>query len=101
MKRNIIQGSVERYTLTMQPIGDSTLKACSWFVSLSARRQMTIDKSECIAIDDNTYDFIVDTSLLGTGRLDISLHIEIIDANAPDGYRRQIIAYPSEDTIVA
>lgn len=101
MKRNIKYPSVERYTLAMQPIGESTLKTCSWFLSLSARRQITIDKSECIHIDDNTYDFIVDTSLLGTGRLDISLHIEIIDANAPGGYRRQIIAYPSEDTIVA
>lgn len=101
MNRQIIQGSVERYTLTMEPQGDSTLKSCKWFIQLSARRQITIDKSECIHIDDNTYDFIVDTSLLGTGRLDISLHIELIDGNAKGGYRKQIIAYPSEDTIVA
>ena len=30
-KKHKIGPLVERYTLTMQPIGESTLKTCNWF----------------------------------------------------------------------
>ena len=94
MYDGIILGSVERFTVAMQPSGESTLRSCSWHLVIHSQKSITLDKSDCIYIDDNTYDFILDTSRIGPGAIDIKLIIDIIDSNAPGGYRSVILKLP-------
>lgn len=99
MYDGIILGSVERFTIIMQPSGESTLRSCSWRLLIRSQKSITLDKSECIYIDDNTYDFILDTSRIGVGAIDVRLIIDIIDSNAPEGQRSVILNLPINTTV--
>ena len=99
MTNEIIIGSVERYGVTMQQ-GDVSLNDCRWQIVIAAQRTEIIPKEQCIYIDDNTYDFIVDTEKLGLGSITARLEIDIEDNNVASGYRHVIIRLPINDKIV-
>lgn len=99
--QEIIKGSVERFTLTMPQINDSTLQNSEWRIIIHSRKDLIIEKSEAIHIDDDTYDFIVDTSLISIGDMSIILEIEIKDSNMDTGYRKQIIRHNNTYRIVS
>lgn len=100
MNNEIIIGSVERYSVTMQQQGEASLNTCSWQIVLEAQRTIIIPKEQCIYIDGDTYDFIVDTEQLGLGYIAARLEIDIPDDNAASGYRHVIIRLPIKDKIV-
>lgn len=100
MYDGIILGSVERFTITMQPFGKSTLHSCPWSLVIHSQKSITIGKSDCIYINDNTYDFILDTSLIGVGSIDMRLVIDIADTNAPEDQRRIILQLPISTKII-
>lgn len=93
-------GNHEKYCWTMPAIGNSTLKSTKWKVTISAATSVTFDKDECKYIDDNTYSVVVDTQKIGCGPVRIMLEVDIFDADAPTGIRRQQPYFITDDTIV-
>lgn len=93
-------GSVERYSITMKPIGLSNLRDTRWYVKVRARQEITIDKKNAIFIDKDTYDIFVDTNLIGKGEIRMKLHIDIIDSDYDEGLRPQVVDYITGDSVV-
>jgi hypothetical protein len=93
-------GSVERYSITMNPIGISNLRDTRWYVKVRARQEITIDKKNAIFIDKDTYDIFVDTNLIGKGEIKMRLYIDIIDSDYNEGLRPQVVDYTTEDSVV-
>lgn len=93
-------GSVERYSITMNPIGISNLRDTRWHVKVRARQEITIDKKNAIFIDKDTYDIFVDTNLIGKGEIKMRLYIDIIDSDYDEGLRPQVVDYTTGDTVV-
>lgn len=93
-------GNIEKYSVNMPPIGDTTLKSSKWKVIVTATRSVTIDKADCTYIDDDTYSFIVNTNDIGCGPVRIMLAIEIFDSEAPGGTRAQNPYFITLDTVV-
>lgn len=93
-------GSVERYSITMNPIGISNLRDTRWYVKVRARQEITIDKKNAIFIDKDTYDIFVDTNLIGKGEIKMKLYIDIIDSDYDEGLRPQVVDYITGDSVV-
>lgn len=93
-------GSVERYSITMNPIGMSNLRDTRWYVKVRARQEITIDKKNAIFIDKDTYDIFVDTNLIGKGEIKMKLYIDIIDLDYDEGLRPQVVDYITGDSVV-
>jgi hypothetical protein len=93
-------GSVERYSITMNPIGISNLRDTRWYVKVRARQEITIDKKNAIFIDKDTYDIFVDTNLIGKGEIKMRLYIDIIDSDYDKGLRPQVVDYTTGDSVV-
>lgn len=93
-------GSVERYSITMNPIGISNLRDTRWYVKVRARQEITIDKKNAIFIDKDTYDIFVDTNLIGKGEIKMKLYIDIIDSDYNEGLRPQVVDYTTGDSVV-
>lgn len=93
-------GSVERYSITMKPIGLSNLRDTRWYVKVRARQEITIDKKNAIFIDKDTYDIFVDTNLIGKGEIKMRLYIDIIDSDYDGGLRPQVVDYITGDSVV-
>lgn len=93
-------GSVERYSITMNPIGLSNLRDTRWYVKVRARQEITIDKKNAIFIDKDTYDIFVDTNLIGKGEIKMKLYIDIIDSDYDEGLRPQVVDYITGDSVV-
>lgn len=93
-------GSVERYSITMNPIGISNLRDTRWYVKVRARQEITIDKKNAICIDKDTYDIFVDTNLIGKGEIKMRLYIDIIDSDYDEGLRPQVVDYITGDSVV-
>lgn len=93
-------GSVERYSITMNPIGMSNLRDTRWYVKVRARQEITIDKKNAIFIDKDTYDIFVDTNLIGKGEIKMKLYIDIIDSDYDEGLRPQVVDYITGDSVV-
>lgn len=93
-------GSVERYSITMKPIGLSNLRDTRWYVKVRARQEITIDKKNAIFIDKDTYDIFVDTNLIGKGEIKMKLYIDIIDSDYDEGLRPQVVDYITGDSVV-
>ena len=95
-------GSVERYSITMTPIGISNLRDTRWYVKVRARGggEITIDKKSAIFIDKDSYDIFVDTNLIGKGEIKMRLYIDIIDSDYDEGLRPQVVDYITGDSVV-
>ena len=96
----VIKGSVERFTITMEPYGESTLKKCDWFLKITTNNTLTVEKSQAIYIDDNTYDIIIDTKKIAVGDLLVFMYIDIIDGNSDSGMRRQVFKFDPDIRII-
>lgn len=96
----LIKGSVERFTITMEPYGESSLKKCDWYLKIITSNTLTIEKSQAIYIDDNTYDIIVDTNKTAVGDLSVLIYIDIIDNNNDKGVRRQVLMFDPSIRII-
>lgn len=93
-------GSVERYTVTMRPIGLSNLRDNNWTIKVWAKQDVVIEKKDAVCIDKDTYDIFVDTTLIGKGEIKMRLSIDIIDSDYGTGLRPQIVDYNTEDFVV-
>lgn len=51
----------------------------------------TITKDECIAVDDDYYIMIVDSSLTGSGTLQARITAYVPDADCDDSYRTEVV----------
>lgn len=90
----IPKGSVERYTLQVKLSGGVTLKSASWKLKVKAWGEVVIEKADAIEMDDDIYDFYVDTAQTGRGELRANLIIDTPDSDYPEGVRPQIILLP-------
>ena len=90
--------SQEKFTIRMDAYQASTLKLCDWSIRAltypSSNRlpysevsEVIIPKEECTYVDDNTYDFILDTASLKAGFLEFDLRINVFDSSSSDGRR--------------
>lgn len=96
----IIYGSQERYIINMSPHGESSLGNTNWSIKVKAAKEITIPKEEANRIDDNTYEFIVDTSKIGVGVIDIKAYIYLKDELVEGGERLIIRKFDLGDLIV-
>ena len=93
-------GSVERYSIKMQPIGISNLRSTNWYIKVWARQEIIVEKNDAVFIDKDTYDIFVDTNKIGKGEIKMRLYVDIIDSDYNDGLRAQVVDYQTGDIVV-
>lgn len=54
------------------------------------RNELTVYKKEMIRIDENNYMAVVDSSLLGRGKIKVQTTIHVPDTDIPGGIRTEI-----------
>lgn len=92
--------SQERYNVSAPAYNGSTLTNCDWEVRVRAAREIVIPKSSTIYVDDDSYDFIVDTVRIGPGVVTLELRWYIKDSAAPDGTRLLVKRIITDDFVV-
>lgn len=97
MGKKVTEGSIEKYSIEMDPIGVSTLKSSSWEIKVWARKSIVIKKTDAVYVNDNKYFFYVDTSLIGKGRIRMKLLISLIDYDYNTGNNQRPVE-PEWDT---
>lgn len=96
----IYMPSQERYNVSASAYNGSTLTNCNWEVRVRAAREIVIPKSSAIYVDENSYDFIVDTARIGPGVVTLELRWYIKDSAAPDGTRTLVKRFVTNDFVV-
>lgn len=96
---SIILGSQERYTISMKPHNGSSLSDLNWQIKVKAAREVTVLKEEAHRIDDDTYEFVIDTSKVGTGMIGIRIYIYLRDELVEGGERLVIKKFVPGDLV--
>jgi hypothetical protein len=89
------QGTKFKAYVNLEPIGSLSMKDYSFeidvYTDMSAKK-LVYTKEQCIALDDNTYFAVVDSSQLGLGYLKLRVRAKIPD-NQVDGFRDEVIVF--------
>lgn len=93
-------GSVEKYSIEMEPIGASSLSSSSWKLKVWARKSIIINKEDTIKETDNRFVFFVDTSLIGKGQIKMQLLLDLIDVDYKHRTRPQLSIWDTGDIVV-
>lgn len=95
MDERIYNGSEREIGFGIEPINDFTLSECDFSVELycSPFKPVVFQKSEAKKIDENNYSVILDTTLVGTGKLKCKLTIGIPDESFADGVRVEVVYF--------
>lgn len=73
----------------MDPMYGFHLSECDFTVKLFVRsnRGISIPKSKCVKVDDDSYTATFNTKELGRGNVMMSLNLHIPDADFEDGFK--------------
>lgn len=102
MKTTVFLGTELKLNISIDPVGDLTMDDYDFVVEMycSAKKSITIPKSEAIKIDANNYVVLVDTEIVGTGELKCKVIANVPDADFPDMIRTEVVAINTEITII-
>lgn len=103
MREQVPQGTVKKYEITIDPIGDIHLYQCDFkavFFTFGNKPPLVISKEEAIKKNDDSFKFIVDTSKVGIGPLECQFIVYVPDADVPGLSRPEIILFDTQADIV-
>ena len=83
---DIPYGNVERMCFLMPPpMKGCTLDACNWTVTVKGGSGViTITKQNAVRVSENRYDFKVDTTKIGRGKVSVTINITLKDPDFGD-----------------
>lgn len=96
-------GTELKINLHMEPMGEyrlSNVEFTATVFSAETRERVVIDKASALAVDDDNYILIVDSSIVGIGRYFVTLCAYIPDVDMPSGFRKEVATVYSGITIV-
>lgn len=102
MKEQVPQGTVKKYEITINPIGNISLSQCDFkavFFTFG-NQPLVITKEEAIKTSDDSYKFVVDTSMVGLGKLECQFIVYVPDADVNGLIRPEILLFETETYIV-
>lgn len=87
-----VLGTQLKINVNVEPIGDIHLSNCDFKCTFFINPKKTIEqkKSGLIKVDDDNYIALIDSSLLGTGTIRMTIEVDIPDTDFPSGYRKEI-----------
>lgn len=84
---DIPYGNKERMCFLMPPpMKGCTLDACDWkiIVTGGGGKSIEITKPNAVRVSENRYDFVVDTTLIGKGKVSFTIEITLRDPDFGD-----------------
>lgn len=99
---DVVQGTVKKVTVTIEPIGNTHLKDCDFKACFYTFGQQchTIEKDAATAQTDDSYMFVLDTALVGTGHLYCDFIVYVPDADVEGMVRPEILLFDMEMNII-
>ena len=87
-----VLGTQLKINVNVEPIGDIHLSNCEFKCTffINPKKTIELEKNSMIRIDDDNYIALVDTSLLGTGTIRMTIEVDIPDTDFPNGKRKEI-----------
>lgn len=87
-----VVGTQLKININVEPIGETHLSDCdfncTFFISKS--KPVRQKKTDLIKVDNDNYIALVDSSLLGTGTIMLTMEINVPDTDFPNGYRKEV-----------
>ena len=92
MKSNIFTGTEIKLNVSIEPIGGLTMDEYDFKVDVfcSNSKVVSVKKDDAIRVDEKNYIVLVDTNIVGQGRLRCKITAELPDDDFADGYRTEI-----------
>lgn len=99
---DIYIGSEVPFNIYIEPIDGVSAKDYDFNVSVytSPKRAIEVQKSDLIKVDDDNYIVLVNTALIGTGKIVFRIEALVPDMRFPDGDRREIQLVRSKYNVV-
>ena len=85
-------GTELKLNINIEPMGDTTMDDYDFIVDAycSVKKTISIPKKDAIRVDENNYMVLVDTNLIGSGRLKCRITAYVPDADFDDGLRTEV-----------
>lgn len=95
MDERIYVGSKRKIGIGTEPIGDITLSQCDFSIELycSPFKPVVFQKGDAEKIDENSYSVILDSTIVGVGKLKCKLIVGIPDESFADGVRVEFVYF--------
>lgn len=102
VSNNIFLGSELKLNVSIEPIGTLTMDDYDFVVEVycSNQKVLNIPKSQAIRVDEENYVVLVDTKVIGTGRIKCKVTAQIPDADFSDSYRTEVVIIDTELDII-
>lgn len=95
-------GTEMKLNISVDPIGSTTMDDYDFVAEVfcSPSKVITVPKGEAIRVDANNYVVLVDTTILGVGKVKVKLTAAIPDEDFSDGFRTEIAVIDTGINIV-
>lgn len=102
VNNNIFLGSELKLNVSIEPIGALTMDDYDFVVEIycSNQKVLNIPKADAIRVDEENYVVLVDTKVIGTGRIKCKVTAEIPDADFRDAYRTEVVIIDTELDVI-
>lgn len=87
-----VLGTQLKINVNVEPIGSIHLSNCQFKCTffINPKKTIELEKSSMIKVDDDNYIALIDSSLLGTGTIRMTIEVDIPDTDFPSGLRKEI-----------
>lgn len=102
--KDVLLGTQEPVKVSVDAIGTITMADMDFTIKYFSKvygYAVTVPKSECVKVDENTYEIVVDTQRIGVGMLNVIVDLAIPYSNAPSGLIKKLLYLPSNIRIVS
>lgn len=91
-ENKVFIGTEMKLNISIEPLDGLTMDAYDFEVEVyvSQRKVVSAKKAECKRVDENNYIVLVDTNLIGTGKLLCKVIAYIPDGDFNDGLRTEV-----------
>lgn len=87
-----VLGTQLKINVNVEPIGNIHLADCNFKCTFFINPKKIIEqkKTDLIKVDEDNYIALIDTALLGTGSIRMTIEVDIPDTDFPNGFRKEI-----------
>lgn len=101
-KTNIIKGTELKLALNISDIGKYVLEDLNFHIIAytNQKKKFTIEKKDCIHVNDSCYLILIDTSIYDIGNLILDVFLDVLDDDFEDGIRTEVYRIKTEIKII-